>query len=218
MSKISLEELSKVKGIGKKTIQRVRQQMIKDGQIKKKSIEEVGFPNKKYDVIYADPPWKYNKNLNEKGRDVALHYPVMGLEHIKSLPVEKVSKENSILFLWVTFPKMDDGIELIKSWGFKYKTLGFNWVKKNKKSDSLFWGLGYYTRSNPEVCLIGTKGSPDIKNNGVHSVIISKIERHSKKPQEVRDKIEKLMGEEVNKIELFAREKVKGWDCWGNEV
>ena len=205
-------------GIGKKTLQEVRKYLINKGDIKKKSIEEVGFPKEKFDVIYADPPWKYNKKLNKKGRDVALHYPVMNLELIKSLPVEKISKDNSILFLWVTFPKMDEGIELIESWGFKYKTLGFNWIKKNKKSDSLFWGLGYYTRSNPEVCLIGTKGSPDIKDNGVHSVIMSKIEKHSKKPQEARHKIERLMGKKTNKIELFAREKVEGWTVWGNEI
>jgi len=207
-----------VNGIGKKTLQEVRKYLINKGDIKKKSIEEVGFPKEKFDVIYADPPWKYNKKLNKKGRDVALHYPVMNLELIKSLPVEKISKDNSILFLWVTFPKMDEGIELIESWGFKYKTLGFNWIKKNKKSDSLFWGLGYYTRSNPEVCLIGTKGSPDIKDNGVHSVIMSKIEKHSKKPQEARHKIERLMGKKTNKIELFAREKVEGWTVWGNEI
>ena len=216
-NKISLEELSKVKGIGKKTIQRVRQQMINDGQIKKKTIEEVGFPEKKYDVIYADPPWAYNES-GTGDRVISSKYPTMQIKEIKELPVEEISKENCLLFCWVTFPRLEEGIEVIRGWGFKYYSLGFNWIKENKKSDTLFWGMGYYTRQNPEICLIGLKGKIKPQDRGVHSVIKSKIEEHSKKPDETRKLIEKIVGEEKDKIELFARQRVEGWDCWGNEV
>ena len=217
--KIELSELEKVKGIGKKTLQEVRKYLINKGDIEKKSIEEVGFPDKKFDVIYADPPWQF-KTWSEKGkgRSAEQHYECQDLDWIKSLPVEKISKENSILFLWITFPFLTKAEEIINSWGFEYKSLGFNWVKRNKKSNSWFWGMGYWTRQNPEICLIATKGSPERKNAGVHSVVDTKIKKHSKKPQIVRERIEKLMGKDTDKIELFAREKNEGWTVWGNEV
>ena len=214
-----LQRAKKTRGIGQKTIERLREQLINSGDIKKKNIEEVGFPDKKYDVIYADPPWKFETwSEKGKGRSAEQHYDCQGLEWIKTLPVEKISKENCILFLWITFPMVNKVEEVMNSWGFEFKGLGFNWVKRNKKSDSWFWGMGYWTRQNPEVCLIGTKGTPDRKNAGVHSVVDTKIEEHSKKPEEVRSKIDRLMGENTDKIELFARQQAEGWDCWGNET
>lgn len=123
-----------------------------------------------------------------------------------------------MLFLWVTAPCLIEGIELITAWGFKYKTVAFTWVKQNKKSDGLFTGMGYYTRANAEYCLLATKGKIlERKSHGVHSVVLSHIERHSKKPDEVRDRIVRLFGD-VPRIELFARQYATGWDCWGNEV
>lgn len=106
---------------------------------------------------------------------------------------------------------------MIDAWGFVYKTIAFAWVKENKKSGGLFWGLGNWTRSNVEVCLLATKGKPKRINAGVHSVVMSPIGRHSEKPSEVRDRIVKLCGD-VPRIELFARQEAEGWDCWGNEV
>ena len=101
--------------------------------------------------------------------------------------------------------------------GFTYKTCGFSWIKKNKKADSLFWGLGYWTRANNEICLLGTKGKPKRVSKGVHQVVIDKISSHSKKPDIVRDRIVELCGD-VPRIELFARQRYEGWDSWGNEI
>ena len=117
----------------------------------------------------------------------------------------------------MTFPCLREGLAVLDSWGFAYKTVAFVWVKQNRKADSLFWGLGYWTRSNAELCILATKGSPKRASAKVHQVILSHIEEHSKKPQEARDRIVQLMGD-VPRIELFARSRAEGWDAWGNEV
>jgi N6-adenosine-specific RNA methylase IME4 len=174
---------------------------------------------KKYNIIYADPPWKF-ETWSKKGlkRCAESHYKTMKFKDLEKLPINEISKDNSVCFMWVTFPKLEEGIKLLKSWGFEYKTCAFTWIKKNKKEDSLFWGMGRYTRSNSEICLLGTKGKilPRLKHN-IHSVVISKIREHSRKPDEVRNRITDLFGD-LPRIELFAREKIKGWDVWGNEV
>ena len=121
------------------------------------------------------------------------------------------------MFLWVTFPCLLEGLSVIEAWGFTFKTVAFVWVKQNKKSDSLFWGMGYWTRANAELCILATKGRPKRQNAGVHQIIMSHIEEHSKKPQEARDRIITLMGD-VPRLEMFARQKTEGWDVWGNEV
>ena len=141
----------------------------------------------------------------------------MSIEDIKNLPVKDISADDSILFMWVTFPMLQEGLDTIAAWGFKFKTVGFVWVKKNKKSDSWFWGMGNWSRSNSEVCLMGIRGKPKRANADVHSVIDTPIEGHSKKPDVVRDRIVRLCGD-LPRIELFARETVDGWTSWGNEV
>ena len=175
--------------------------------------------NKKYNIIYADPPWTFKVwSEKGKGRSAEKHYITMNKNDIQSLPIKFISEKNAVLFLWVTFPCIEEGLELIKAWGFTYKTCAFTWVKQNKKNNSLFWGMGYYTRSNAEICLLATKGKPlERLSHKVHSVILSPIEEHSKKPAIVRDKIVELFGN-LPRIELFARQQVDGWDCWGNEV
>ena len=119
--------------------------------------------------------------------------------------------------MWVTMPKLNECFEVIKAWGFEYKTVAFTWVKLNKKSGTPFMGMGRWTRANAEVCLLATKGNPKRINAGVHSVVMTPIEAHSKKPDEVRDRILKLIGD-LPRVELFARQKVDGWDSWGNEI
>lgn len=173
---------------------------------------------KKYSIIYADPPWKY-KVYSHKGlgRSAESHYPTMDTEAICSLPVQELAEKDCGLFLWVTLPCLLDGLSVLKAWGFTYKTIAFVWVKQNRKSDSLFWGMGHWTRSNCEFCILATKGHPKRVSAGVHQVIMSHIEEHSKKPQEARDRIVLLMGD-VSRIELFARQKTEGWDVWGNEI
>ena len=176
----------------------------------------IPFPKKKYNIIYADPAWHF-KHWNDETVTRKAPYDVMSKEDIKNLPVKDLADDNCILFVWVTFPKLLDGLETIKSWGFEYKTVGFNWVKKNKKADSFFWGMGYWTRSNSELCLIATKGKPKRVSMGVHQIVYEPIREHSRKPDCVRDKILELCGD-LPRIELFARQRVEGWDCWGNEV
>jgi len=173
------------------------------------------FQSKKYQVIYADPPWAY-RNKHGNGT-AARHYPLMDVESIKALPVAAIADENCMLFLWATFPTLPNALEVIKAWGFTYKTLGFSWIKTNKKNGKPFFGIGYYTRSNCEVCLLAVKGRRIIVNNAISSVVISPLERHSQKPEIVRQRIVALCGD-VSRIELFARTKTKGWDVWGNEV
>lgn len=175
--------------------------------------------NKKYQIIYADPPWQYKVWSNKgHGRSAESHYPTMTKIEIQNLPIPKICENNSVLFLWVTYPCLEEGLELIRAWGFTYKTVAFTWVKQNKKSDSFFMGMGYYTRANAEYCLLATKGKIlERKSRAVHSVVCTHIERHSKKPNEVRDRIVQLFGD-IPRIELFARQTVDGWDCWGNEV
>ncbi len=136
---------------------------------------------KKYSIIYADPPWKY-KVYSPKGlgRSAESHYPTMDTEAICSLPVQELAEKDCALFLWVTLPCLLDGLSVLKAWGFTYKTIAFVWVKQNRKSDSLFCGMGHWTRSNCEFCILATKGHPKRVSAGVHQVIMSHIEEHSK--------------------------------------
>lgn len=171
---------------------------------------------KKYKIIYADPPWNYkDKSLNRGGAE--RHYKTTGYNELCAMDVQRVCDDDCIMFMWATFPQITNAIDLMTVWGFSYKTIGFNWVKKNKIADSWFWGMGNWTRSNSEICLIGVKGKPKRIGKGVHSVIDAPVMKHSKKPGIVRDKIVELMGD-LPRLEMFAREQTKGWDVFGNEV
>lgn len=171
--------------------------------------------DKKYDIIYADPPWAY-RNMGNIQATANSHYSTMKQEDIEALPIGQLAKPNSILFMWATFPKMQEALNTIKAWGFEYKTVGFTWIKKNKNGSN-FFGVGWYTKSNAEVCLIGVKGKPPKASNKVSQIIESVREEHSKKPDIVRDKIIEFCGD-FSRIELFARQHAEGWDCWGNEA
>ena len=176
----------------------------------------IPFPNKKYNIIYADPAWTF-KTWSKKGEIKSPKYEVMTINDIKKLPIDNIADKDCVLFIWVTYPLLKEGLDTIKQWNFHYKTCGFSLIKKNKKTDSLFWGLGYWTRANNEICLLATKGKPKRISRSVHQVVIDKIREHSRKPDCVRDRIVELCGD-LRRIELFAREKTKGWDVWGNEV
>lgn len=179
----------------------------------------MNFPDKKYNIIYADPPWNYRDKRDKHPRlcgGAAAHYKTMKIEDIKNLPVRNIADENCILFLWATFPCLPEALEVIKAWGFEYKTLGFNWIKTNKKNDKPFFGIGHYTKSGSEICLIAIKGRPNIIDNSISSTLIAPREEHSKKPDIVRDRIVQLCGD-VPRIELFARQVANGWDGWGDE-
>lgn len=141
----------------------------------------------------------------------------MGIEELCALPVSEITEKDCVLFLWATFPQLKEALQLIKAWGFTYKTVAFVWLKTNKKALTWFYGLGFWTRGNAEICLLATKGHPKRQAKNVHQLIISPIEEHSKKPEEARKKIVALMGD-IPRIELFARKESPGWDIWGNEV
>lgn len=170
---------------------------------------------KKYNIIYADPPWKYDMS---KGQGVAEnYYRTMSIQEICNLPISEITEKDAVLFLWVTFPQLPEAFKVMKAWGFSYKTAAFVWVKQNKSGKGFFFGLGYWTRSNAEICLLGVKGHPKRISNKVFQLIVSPLERHSKKPDEARRRIVELMGD-LPRIELFARQETPGWDIWGNEV
>tara|TARA_R100000773_G_scaffold44510_1_gene45946 strand:- start:2993 stop:3526 length:534 start_codon:yes stop_codon:yes gene_type:complete len=172
-----------------------------------------------YDIIYADPPWSYGTTKNnvpsrsKKGQP----YKSMRMIDIYDFEIPETNKD-AVLFLWATSPLIPEALYCMKRWGFEYKNIAFTWIKKNKKSGSNFWGMGSWTRSNPEYCLLGTKGNPKKNSSSVHSVIESVIEEHSKKPDIIRDKIVELCGSDKKKIELFSRKTIEGWDCIGNET
>lgn len=170
--------------------------------------------NKKFNIIYADPPWqcKYGGNGS-----ASKHYSLMTTEEICALPVHKLAAPDCVLFLWVTFPVLNEVFDVIQAWGFTYKTVAFCWVKRNAKSDGWFFGMGNWTRANAEICLLATKGKPKRRAADVPQIIVSPREQHSKKPDETRDRIVRLMGD-LPRVELFARQVPPGWEVWGNEV
>ena len=170
---------------------------------------------KKYNIIYADPPWRYEQKRLQGAAEK--HYPTMGIKEMCALPVADLADKDCVLFMWVTFPMLPEAFKLMEAWGFEYKTVAFVWLKQNKKSPSWFYGLGFWTRGNAEICLLAKKGKPSRRSASVHQFIISPIEQPSKKPDITRDRIVELMGD-VPRIELFARQKTDGWDVWGNEA
>lgn len=172
-----------------------------------------------YKIIYADPPWNYTATSNKipcRSKE-GQTYNAMRMIDIYDFDIPETDKD-CVLFMWATAPLLPEALFTIKSWGFEYKTIAFTWIKKNKKStDTNFWGMGSWTRSNPEYCLLATKGNPKAISHSVHSVIETPIEQHSKKPDIVRNKIVELCGD-IKRIELFARNKYEGWDSEGNQL
>ena len=173
--------------------------------------------NKKYSVIYADPPWSF-KTYSDKGKDRSPenHYSTMNFKDICNLPVNNIANDNSVLLMWITDPLLDKAFKVIDAWGFKYKTVGFTWAKTNRKKLGFFTGLGYWTRGNPKMCLLATKGKPKRISKSVPQLVVEQRREHSRKPDIMYNHIENLLDGPY--IELFARTKRKGWDCWGNQT
>ena len=187
-------------------------------------METIPFPDKKYSILLCDPPWDY-ENWNKKwhqehaeSRWAGRKYDLMPAEDIYALPVNEIAATNSVLFLWTISTMLPVALKVIEAWGFKYKTVGFVWVKKNKIADSFFMGMGFWTRSNAEICLLAVKGKPLPRvSRSVHQIVYSPVRGHSQKPSEVRGKIVELLGD-LPRIELFARDQEEGWDVWGEEA
>ena len=164
----------------------------------------------KYKTIYADPPW------NEQGggkikRGADKHYSLMKTKDIINMKtwIDNISEDNCHLYLWVTNSFLKDGLKVMEEWGFRYITT-ITWAKDR-------FGIGYYFRGQHEICLFGVKGNLKPKHRDIPSMVFAKRTKHSKKPHEVRKRIDLLFGD-LPRIELFAREKTEGWDVWGNEV
>ncbi|MBS7233146.1 DNA methyltransferase [Flavobacterium psychroterrae] len=182
---------------------------------------------RKYDVIYADPPWQFKVWSNKgAGRSAEIHYNTQSINFLKDMNIQALCNPNCVLLMWVTFPCLEQGLELGRAWGFTYKTVAFTWVKSNRNNANPFVGMGYYTRSNAEIVLLFTKGKTlERKAKDVPQVLVSPRGRHSEKPDEIRKRIVRLFGD-VPRLELFARQNSSettenifdGWDLFGNEV
>jgi N6-adenosine-specific RNA methylase IME4 len=172
----------------------------------------------RFPVIYADPAWPWDTSgpLGRIRSCADHHYDLRTLDEIRALPVAPLAADDSVLILWATWPRLPDALEVIRAWNFIYKTCAFVWVKQNADSDGLHTGMGYWTRSNSEVCLLATKGSPLRLVADVHQVVLAPVGEHSAKPEEVRTRIERLFAGPY--LELYGRKPVAGWTVWGNEI
>ena len=173
----------------------------------------------KFNILYVDPPWEYKAFRKEGPWGCAIgHYHTMNKEDIYGLDIQSIAAPDCILFLWVTFPCLEQGLETIRRWGFHYKTVGFCWVKRCRKQQNKWYcGLGFWTRANPELCLIATRGRPKRVSKTVRCIVDTPMEAHSKKPDIVRERIVELMGD-LPRAELFARQEYPGWICVGDEI
>ena len=182
-----------------------------------------------YQIILADPPWHYNnrktggerKNKTKLGGGAEKHYPLMPDHELYGMAtfINQLAAPRSILFMWATMPRLDFAIDLMRVWGFKYKTTAFTWVKCTKDRTSWKNGPGFYTASNTEIVLLGTKGqSLKPTQTMVNPIVMQPPARHSEKPIEVIERIDRMYGKGYSRIELFARGRSPGWDVWGNEV
>jgi len=169
-----------------------------------------------FGVVYADPPWKFHTySTKGKGRSAEVHYDCMSLDAIKALPVPSMVADDSVLLLWVTDPFLRHGLDVINAWGFTYKTVGFYWVKESPGRVYPI-GTGYWTRANPELCLLATQGHPRRINADVRKLILAPRREHSRKPDETYSRIERLCAGPY--LELFARQRRPGWESIGDEL
>lgn len=184
----------------------------------------------KYAAILADPPWQFNSlwggrpKKTEAGyasRAIDAHYDTLTIDEIAALPVADLAADSCVLFMWTCWPVLQSSFHVLEAWGFTYKTCAFSWMKADPyrlfaDDKTPFAGMGYWTRANTEPCLLATRGKPKRLNADVRQGIIDKRREHSRKPDCVHERIERLVAGPY--CELFARERRAGWDAWGNEV
>jgi len=175
----------------------------------------------KYNIIYIDPPWMYNRT---GGQACVTEYKRMTDRDVYTLPIGELADENCALICWMTYPKIEEGVRAVRSWGFEIKTVFTNWIKTNSKSGGVFFGVGSYTKSNGEFAMLCSKGNvahlrppKEERDNTISSVLMSPRGEHSSKPKEVRNIITKIFGNKP-RIEIFARERVTGWDAIGYDI
>ncbi len=169
-----------------------------------------------YGVIMADPPWAF-RLFSDKGdrKSPQAHYRCMGLDAIKALPVRDLAAPDCALLLWATWAMLPDAMATLAAWGFAYKT-GEPWAKQSSTGRGWAFGTGYIFRNASEPLLVGTRGRPPVLSRGVRGLIVAPVREHSRKPDEVYTQAERLYP--GPRVELFARQRRPGWDCWGNET
>lgn len=185
-----------------------------------------GRPHGGFGAILADPPWSF-KSWSDKGKNrqpdamvrqkglAKRHYATMPMHEIRRLPVGDLAAKDAVLFLWAVDCMLPEAIEIGRGWGFAYKTVAFSWIKTNRVAPGYSIGLGYWTRGNPESCLLFTRGKPTRRSAAVRQLIVSERREHSRKPDETHDRIERLVAGPY--LELFARAPRAGWTVWGNQ-
>ncbi len=172
-----------------------------------------------WNVIHADPPWHFSNYSEEgEGRNACQHYDTMSIDDIAALLVGELAAGNCALFLWVTDPLLPEGLQVMRAWGFRYTTVAFTWAKRSRRDTSWHMGTGYYTRANPEICLLGMTGRMRRVDAGVRQLIVAPVREHSRKPDEAYEGIERLFGPTPSRLDLFSRQQRSGWTSWGNQT
>ena len=180
----------------------------------------------KYKIIYCDPPWSFYNDSDSyfnKTTKVGMRKPpynVLSTKNIMELPVKEIAEDDSILLIWTTDYHLEKCLKVINEWGYTYKTVGFYWAKKTKSNTPVCFMGAYTMKSGIEMCLLATRGKNAhklVKEHNIRGLVESQREEHSKKPDEIRKRIEKLFGN-VSRIELFATKKVDGWKCLGYNI
>jgi len=171
----------------------------------------------KYNIILADCPWKYSDKRKNDPAYAGITYDVMSTKDLCDLPVKQIAAKDCMCFMWTTSPMLPDCLEVMKAWGFKFKTVAFVWLKMNTRSDTPVALMGRYTLGSCEYVLVGIKGSPKRINKTIRQLVQEKRSGHSVKPIEVHKRIVELCGD-LPRVELFARKTVDGWDCIGNGI
>ena len=172
---------------------------------------------KRYNLIYADPPWSFRDKANAGQRGASHKYPCMAVGAICDLPIGDIAAPDCLLAMWHVGAMPREALAVVDAWGFKLKTMkGFTWHKLTKHGKDHF-GMGHWSRANTEDCLFATRGKIRRINAGVPQLIHAKVGRHSEKPEEARDRLVRLAGD-IPRVELFARTSTPGWDMFGNEI
>lgn len=192
-----------------------------------------GLPRGHFGAILADPPWRFEtwnkatvvqaRGSKKTFKSAFTHYRTMDISELSALPVKEIAAPDCSLFVWACWPTLLDALCIIEAWGFTYKTCAFNWMKAHAGQIEMFrddidalMGMGYWTRANSEPCLLATRGKPKRLNADVRQGIIAPRQEHSRKPDEVHGRIERLVAGPY--LELFARAERPGWTVWGNET
>lgn len=171
-----------------------------------------------YSLLLVDPPWAYRDKANAGKRGAAHKYATMSVEEICALPVADLCAKDCLLAMWWVGPQPEEALRVVKAWGFRLVNMkGFSWRKLSRTGGAEHFGMGHWSRGNTEDCLFAVRGRPKRADAGVRQVINAPLREHSRKPDETRDRLVRLMGD-VPRLEMFARQRVKGWTAWGLEA